>query len=196
MLTEEGLIDFENLDEKTQRIARGDPFRLLVDKFRSSKKIYLIGNGGLHFSAAHAATDCSRLIPDKVISSFDTPGYITSNANDHGYESLFIRWFECSILEDEYSDSMIIGMSCSGNSKNITRGLAWAHSKGIKTFMISGQKSKRLSADLDELDLNCKYFHTTEVLCLVLFYQLIAEMGYECPSIAKEIERKDPWLTQ
>jgi len=46
---------------------------------------------------------------------------------------------------------------------------------------------------LSEINLNCKYFHTVEVLCLVLFYQMIHEMGSECPTILKEVERKDPW---
>ena len=88
---------------------------------------------------------------------------------------------------------MVIGMSCSGNSKNVTRCLSWANSKGYETFMISGKKSKRLQPDINEINLECKYFHTVEVLCLVLFYQIIHEMGCECPSIVKEIERKDPW---
>ena len=120
-------------------------------------------------------------------------GHITSNANDHGYENLFIRWLESSIPEDEYANSLIIGMSCSGNSKNITRALSWSNSRKINNFMISGRKSKRLESGLNELDLSCEYFHTVEVITLMLFYQLIHELGFECPSIIKEVERKDPW---
>jgi len=28
---------------------------------------------------------------------------------------------------------------------------------------------------------------------LILFYQMIHEMGFECPTILKEVQRKDPW---
>ena len=59
--------------------------------------------------------------------------------------------------------------------------------------MISGRKSKRLESGLDELVLSCDYFHTVEVITLMLFYQVIHELGFECPSIIKEVERKDPW---
>jgi len=187
------MIDFENIDEKLKEICKTSEWKLLVEKFKKVKKVYFIGNGGLHFTAAHAATDCTRLIPNKICYSFDTTGFITSCANDHGYENLFIRWLETAVLKTEREESLVIGMSCSGNSKNITRCLSWANSSGFETFMISGRKSKRLESSLDEINLNCKFFHTVEVLCLVLFYQMVHEMGSTCPSILKEIERKDPW---
>ena len=59
--------------------------------------------------------------------------------------------------------------------------------------MISGQASKRLEKGINEVDLNCQYFHTCEVLTLILFYQLIHESGHQCPAIIDEIKRKDPW---
>lgn len=188
------MIDFENIEGKLKEVCKSDQWASLVKKFKKAKRIYFIGNGGLHFTAAHAATDCTRLIPEKVCYSMDTTGYITSCANDHGYENIFIRWFETSFLKEEMKDdTLIIGMSCSGNSKNITRALSWANSRGMATHMISGRKSRRLEAGLDEIDLNCKFFHTVEVLCLVMFYQMVHEMGESCPSILKEVERKDPW---
>lgn len=187
------MINFENIEEKLKETCESEEWKQLVKKFKESKRVYIIGNGGLHFTAAHAATDCSRLIPNKSCFSFDTTGFITSLANDYEYENLYIKWLSSSTLLEDDSDSLIIGMSCSGNSKNITRCLSWANSRGFKTFMISGRKSKRLESGLSEINLNCKYFHTVEVLCLVLFYQMIHEMGSECPTIMKEVERKDPW---
>lgn len=187
------MISFEDIEEKLKTTCESQEWKNLVNKFKKAKKIYLIGNGGLHFTSAHAATDCTRLIRNKTVYSLDTTGYITSCANDHGYDNLFIRWLDTSVLEDEVENSMVIGMSCSGNSKNITRCLSWANSVGFSTFMISGRRSKRLESGIDELDLNCNFFHTVEVLCLILFYQMIHEMGFECPTIAKEIQRKDPW---
>ena len=187
------MIDFENIEEKFKTAVESDAWKSLVSKFSKSNRIYLIGNGGLHFTAAHGATDCTRLIPDKLVMSFDSNGYITSCANDHGYENLFIRWLETSGSTDVPGKSMVIGLSCSGNSKNITRALSWADASGYNTSMISGQPSKRLEKGITEVNLDCKYFHTCEVLTLILFYQLIHEMGNQCPAILDEIKRKDPW---
>ena len=186
-------IDFENLSEKFQEICASSAWTDFADKFLNARRVYVIGNGGLHFTAAHAATDCTRLIDDKTVVSMDTTGFITSCANDYGYENLFIKWIESTALSTEMGESMVIGMSCSGNSKNITRALSWAENKGFSTTMISGRKSKRLSSQIHEVVLECEYFHTVEVLSLMLFYQLIHDAGSECPSILKEVKRKDPW---
>ena len=187
------MIDFENIEQKFKDAVDSKSWKVLVKDFLASDRIYLIGNGGLHFTAAHGATDCTRLIPDKLVMSFDSNGYITSCANDHGYENLFIRWLETSGVTDTPSKTMVIGLSCSGNSKNITRALSWAKASGFNAGMISGQPSKRIEKGINEVVLDTRYFHTCEVLTLILFYQLVHEAGHSCPAIIDEIKRKDPW---
>ena len=155
-----------------------------------AKKIFLIGNGGLHFVSCHMATDMTRLISDKVVYSFDSVGFITSNANDHGHEMLFLRWLETTLLEtDDMSDYLVIGMSCSGNSINVINALHWAKKRGLHTFMISGQKSELLGDSVSELSFECEYFHTVEVMCMMLLYELIHCTDNKCPSIRGEKNR-------
>lgn len=188
------MLDIENIEEKFSHALNSNEWSQLSENFKSSSEVYLVANGGLHYVAAHAAADCSRLIPEKVVYSFDSAGHITSCANDFGYENLFVKWLQDSgPNKSPEGQAMVIGMSCSGNSKNVTRALSWANSKKHNTFLISGTPSRRLERGLGELVLDCKYFHTCEVLTLMLFYQLIEEMGYSCPLIAEEISRKDPW---
>jgi hypothetical protein len=68
------LIDFENIEEKCQIACSSEEYKVLINKVNKAKKIYLIGNGGLHFVACHMSTDLSRLIPDKAVFSFDSVG--------------------------------------------------------------------------------------------------------------------------
>ena len=89
---ENHLIDFENIEQKLKDAFSSSEYKSLADKVNRAKRIFLIGNGGLHFVACHAATDMTRLIPDKSVHSFDSVGFITSNANDHGHEQVFLRW--------------------------------------------------------------------------------------------------------
>jgi len=184
------LIDFENIEDKCGIAASTPQYKELVEKINKVKKIFLIGNGGLHYVASHMATDLSRLIPGKAVYSFDSVGFITSNANDHGYEKIFIRWLE-TMTEgvDIPEECLIIGLSCSGNSGNVIDALHWAEDSGFSTFMMSGQASEILRDDIDELNLNCKFFHTVEVMCLMIFYDLIHRTGNHCPSIRQEKER-------
>jgi phosphoheptose isomerase len=135
------------------------------------------------------ATDLSRLIPDKSIYSFDSVGFITSNANDHGFEHMFVRWLETVAGIETPEDCLVVGMSCSGNSSNVINALHWSLEKGFDTFMISGQKSQKLEKTVDELSFECKYFHTVEVMSMMLFYDLIHHTGNRCPSISAEKDR-------
>jgi len=183
------LIDFENIEQRTRDACETAEFNNLAKKINKAKKIFLLGNGGLHYVASHMATDLTRLIPDKTVYSFDSVGFITSNANDHGYEQLFVRWLETTALVENPDDCLVIGMSCSGNSSNVINALHWAKDKHFDTYMVSGQKSETLNDDVDEISFECDYFHTVEVLCMMIFYELIHCTGNRCPSIRGEKNR-------
>jgi D-sedoheptulose 7-phosphate isomerase len=182
-------INFENIEQKCIDACNTSEYKRLVEKVRNSKKLFLMGNGGLHYVASHMATDLTRLIPDKTVYSFDSVGFITSNANDHGFENMFVRWLETTAMVESPDDCLMIGLSCSGNSSNIINALHWADEKGFSTFMVSGQKSQTLNSNLDELVFNCDFFHTVEVMSLIVFYDLIHQSGNHCPSIDQEKRR-------
>lgn len=182
-------IDFENIEEKSKKIFSSTKYDELVESINKAKKIFVIGNGGLHFVASHMATDMTRLIDNKVVYSFDSFGFITSNSNDHGFDQVFIKWLNSMTSVENPEDCLVVGLSCSGNSSNIIGALHNADKENISTFMISGQKSKILKEDINELVFECEYFHTVEVLCMMMFYDLIHRVGSHCPSISKEKKR-------
>jgi len=179
-------ISFENIEQKFEVISNSKEYEILCNKVNNAKKIYLLGNGGLHFVASHMSTDLSRLIPDKSVYSFDSVGFITSNANDHGFEQLFVRWLETMAAIENPADCLVIGMSCSGNSVNVINALKWAKNNKIDTYMLSGQPSEILKNDIDELSYNCEFFHTVEVMTMMLFYDIIHQTDNKCPSIRGE----------
>ena len=182
-------IDFENISKKCEDVINSPAYDELVKKINNAKKIYLFGNGGLHYVSSHMATDMTRLIPEKVVFSFDSVGFITSSANDYGFNELYVRWLETTSAVDTPKDSLIIGMSCSGNSVNVINALHWADKNNFETFMISGQKSQILEDQISELTFNCEYFHTVEVLCMMIFYDMIHQTDNKCPSIRGEKNR-------
>lgn len=182
-------VDFENVEKKFEDITASQEYQNLCKKVNDCKKIYFIGNGGLHFVASHAATDMTRLVPNKVVYSFDSVGFITSNANDFGYNNLFVRWLEIMTKVENPDDCLIIGLSCSGNSANIINALHWGEDKGFKTCLVSGEHSNLLRKGLDEVSIHAKYFHTVEVFCMMMFYDLVYRTGNRCPTIRAEKER-------
>ena len=94
-----------------------------------------------------------------------------------------------SMTDQNKKETMIIGVSSSGYSKNICLALNLALENNLKTLLISAQKPK-ISGSYNTLILDVGEYHTSEVLTLSLFYQLIHGSGFSCPTINESAERK------
>ena len=176
--------DFENIHVKYNDLIVSKEYDNLCELFKNSKKIYVIGNGGLHYVGSHMATDLTRLVPGKVVKSFDSFGFISSNANDHGWENTFVRWLATSAILDDPKTTLVYGMSCSGNSLNIIKAFKYAHEElNFKTFMLSGRSSIKKENYTPEITLNAEYYHTVETIALMLFYDIVHRLGHACPKI-------------
>jgi len=182
------MIEFENLLEIFESKIDTDEFIQLQKDFDEADNIYFIGNGGNAPVCSHAASDITRLT-DKKCYALDNISYITSIANDYKYDNIFIKWLEDYIYSD--MKSMVIGLSGSGNSKNIVSALAWCNDRyNISTALVSGQKSNCLDEKINEICFDRYYFHTVEILSELTFYQLIHGTGNSCPTIKSELIRK------
>lgn len=178
------LIDFEDVYQRCEGLTQTSEFATLVNLFEHCDEIYIVANGGLHYVGSHLATDMSRLIDGKVVHSFDSFGFITSAANDYGYDQVFVRWLTSVASHKDLSKSLILGLSCSGASKNVVDAITWADNNGASSFLIAG--ADRLPLHLNGLQMEFEYFHTVEVACMILLYELIHRVGRNCPSIRHE----------
>jgi len=171
--------DFESIQAKYDHLIRSKGFASLAALCNKHQYIFVIGNGGLHYVASHMATDMTRLIPSKLVLSFDSFGFITSTANDNGFDSIFDNWLKLSY--SNLPSALLIGMSCSGRSKNIISAFDYVSKLGWDSFLISGRNP--FDDTISHLFLDCHHYHTVEALCLMLFYQLIHDCGSVCPSL-------------
>ena len=182
------MMEFENLLNIFEETIETEEFKQVQTDFTEADNVYFIGNGGNAPVCSHAASDITRLTNKKCY-SLDNISYVTSIANDYNYENIFIKWLEDYIYPD--MKSMVIGLSGSGNSKNVVSALAWANDRyNISTALISGQKSNCLDENINEVCFNRGYFHTVEILSELTFYQLIHGTGNACPTIKAELIRK------
>ena len=128
-------------------------------------------------------------VKKQKVFSLDSTCYATSLTNDHGYENIFKKWLEQ--YSSKKNKSLLIAFSGSGNSKNVIDALTWSKKqKNFKEILISGLKSTSLPKNIDEVTFNTKYFHNAEILSLAIFYEIIYQLGYKCPTIKNEIIRK------
>jgi len=183
--------DFENDHFLFKKAKASKEYQHLLKLVKKCKKVFILGNGGLMDISAHGAADLSRLVPGKSFTAFNDAGFLTSNANDFGFDNIFTKWLQTKVHGIENpKETLILGLSCSGNSKNVLSTLAWGKTAGFNVFLIDGVKSTRLEKGIGELTFGCGYFHTNEVLTMKLFYDIVYKMGHHCPNIAGEIKRK------
>ncbi|WP_025847909.1 D-sedoheptulose-7-phosphate isomerase [Paenibacillus ehimensis] len=117
-----------------------------IEVYRSNKKTLLAGNGGSAADAQHIAGEfVSRFYFDRpgipsIALTTDT-SILTAIGNDYGYEELFARQIQANGVEGD----MFIGISTSGNSKNIIKALHACKEKGIITVGLTGQSGGQMA---------------------------------------------------
>ena len=124
--------------------------KLLVETIHAGNKILLFGNGGSAADAQHIAAELTgryknerRGVPAIALTT-DTSA-ITAIGNDYGFDYIFSRQVEALANEND----AVIGISTSGNSKNVIEGLIKAKSMKCKTIGLSGNDGGRLEAICD-----------------------------------------------
>jgi len=112
----------------------------IVTSYQNQGKVLIFGNGGSAADAQHFAGELvSRFYFDRPgLSAFalttDT-SVLTAIGNDYGYENVFSRQVEASAKVGD----IVIGISTSGNSPNVIKGLEAAKQIGALTIGLTGQ---------------------------------------------------------
>lgn len=183
------MLNYENLTGRFEEIISSRPWAELQSKFNQCSDIFLLGHGGNLAIADHAAADITRLSNGQRHAS--APGsaiLATSYINDTDFDQWMVMWLEASVRNrtpEQINNSLVIGISSSGRSKDIIKALQWASSRGLHTVCIT---SHPLSEKIDNctiIELGAEYYHTAEVLTLLLTYELTHGSGCATPPINK-----------
>ncbi len=122
------------------------------EALRNGHKILLCGNGGSAADAQHIAAElsgrykCERRGLPGIALTTDT-SVLTAIGNDFGFDRIFDRQVEALAQKGD----VLIGISTSGNSKNVIRALSLAQNMGCKTIGLSGRDGGAMS---DFCDIN------------------------------------------
>jgi D-sedoheptulose 7-phosphate isomerase len=112
---------------------------MMVDTFKGGGNLFFCGNGGSHCDAMHAAEEFTgRFRKDRKAMgalALGDPAHLTCVANDFGFDQVFARQLEGLGRKGD----MLIGISTSGNSKNIGNAFEVAKQKGIRTVALLGR---------------------------------------------------------
>lgn len=113
----------------------------LTHAIRDGKKVLCFGNGGSATQASHMAGELIGRFketrrPYAALALGADVGSVTCIANDFGYGALYERQIEGLAQPGDVA----IGLTTSGTSENVVRGLVMARTKGAITIALTGAK--------------------------------------------------------
>ena len=122
----------------------------IINAYKNNKKIVLFGNGGSAADAQHIAAEfVGKFYKDRdslpALAFHTNTSVVTATANDYGYEYIFERQVSSFVNEGDIA----IGISTSGNSPNVIKGIEKAKQKGAVTIGFTGQKKNKLENIVD-----------------------------------------------
>ena len=118
---------------------------------QSGNRIFTMGNGGSGASASHAAGDFIKGASYgldqrfKMICLNDNLPSMMAIANDIGWDDIFIEPLKNYVEPGE----VVIGISGSGNSRNVLKAIAYAQSIGAVTIGMTGFSGGKLKSMVD-----------------------------------------------
>ena len=126
---------------------------VIYKAYEKQQNVFIIGNGGSASNATHFAQDLAKgVVPAdspqpriRAISLTDNISFITAAANDHGYE----RIFEIQLKTYARPGDVLIAISGSGNSRNITRAIQYAKSFKLITVGVTGYDGGEVKRSVD-----------------------------------------------
>jgi D-sedoheptulose 7-phosphate isomerase len=125
---------------------------LMADAVRDGGKLLICGNGGSAADAQGLATEfVSTLTTDRrrpaipAIALTTDTSILTAIANDFGFDGVFARQVEAIGRRGD----VLIGISTSGNSRDVLLAVEEARARGLATIALTGRGGGRLGGLVD-----------------------------------------------
>lgn len=157
---------------------------LLVAAFQAGHKVISCGNGGSHCDAMHFAEELSGRYRDDrpalAAMAISDPSHLSCVGNDYGFEFVFSRFVEGFGQPGD----VLVGISTSGNSKNVIRAVAAARARQMRVLLLLGRDGGALKGqgDVEILVPHPGYADRSQEIHIQVIHSLIAlveaGMGY------------------
>lgn len=142
----------------------------------SGRQVFIMGNGGSASTATHFVCDLAKntrrddLPHFRVIGLTDNMAMFSAYANDEGYE----RVFEAQLANLMDPGDIVIGISASGNSKNVLNAVALAKQRDATTIGFTGFDGGHLRTLVDiDIHVDSHIIEHVEDIHLMLEHMIV-----------------------
>lgn len=134
------------LEDQTLLAAIENAANACIEAFKNDKKVLFCGNGGSAADAQHIAAELSgRFYTDRPPLYSEAlhvnSSYMTAVANDYSYDVVYSRMVEACGRKGD----VLIGITTSGNSKNILAAMEMAKKQGMVTVGMTGKSGGKMN---------------------------------------------------
>lgn len=149
---------------------------VLIKALNEGKKVVLFGNGGSAADAQHIAAELSgRFLKERSalagLALTTDSSVITAIGNDYGFDVIFERQVEALCSEGD----VLIGISTSGNSKNVIKGLLKGKELQCVLVSLTGNEGGELRG-ISDFNLNVSSSITARIQEMhILFGHILCE---------------------
>ncbi len=135
ILTKRNILNNPELLHTIQQVAD-----TMITSLRNGNRVLWCGNGGSAADAQHLAAELSgRFYYDRPPLNSEAlhcnTSYLTAVANDYSYDLIYSRMIDGACRKGD----VLVGISTSGNSKNILNAFRKAKELGVITVAMTGQ---------------------------------------------------------
>ena len=147
IITKQNILRNIELLERIEAVAD-----VMVQALKDGKRILWCGNGGSAADAQHLAAELSgRFYYDRPPLNSEAmhcnTSYLTAVANDYGYDLIYSRMIDGACKPGD----VLVGISTSGNSKNICNAFRKAKDLGVITVAMTGETGGEMKGLADFL---------------------------------------------
>ncbi len=123
---------------------------IIISAYKNHNKMILFGNGGSAADAQHIAAEfVGKFYKNReslpALAFHTNTSVITATANDFGYDKIFERQVAAFVNKGD----VVIGISTSGNSPNVIKGLQKAREKEAITIGFTGERENEIEKIAD-----------------------------------------------
>jgi D-sedoheptulose 7-phosphate isomerase len=123
--------------------------KIMVESIKAGGKIMSCGNGGSMCDAMHFAEELTGKYrndrPAIAAISMSDVSHMACVGNDYGFDFVFSRYLEAIGRPGD----VLLGISTSGNSKNVLNAMEVARKKGIKIIGLTGKDGGKMAGNCD-----------------------------------------------
>lgn len=173
--TKQKLLENETILKEIEKITN-----IITKCFKADGKVLFCGNGGSAADAQHIAAEFSgRFYFDREPLNAEAlhvnTSYLTAVGNDYSYNEIYSRIVKAKGRKGD----VLVGISTSGNSKNVVRALEQAKEQGMTTVSFTGESGGKMK-ELSDLLINIPSNDTPRIQeCHILVGHIICELVEE-----------------